>query len=166
MVSTFKILSYALFTLCGGVLLFKILSYELFTLSGGVLLFKILSYALFTLCGGVLLFKILSHALFTLCGGVLLFKILSYALFTLCGGVLLFGEEVTQVNEDMLSVSESKRFDDSLMLNDSNNDVLKLGIPHELVLSMQCIFDCSCSYILRGTNLRNYHMQLRVDSIL
>lgn len=58
-------------------------------------------------------------------------KILSYALFTLCGGVLLFGEEVTQVNEDMLSVSESKRFDDSLMLNDSNNDVLKLGIPHE-----------------------------------
>jgi hypothetical protein len=27
--------------------------------------------------------------------------------------------------------SESKRFDDSLMLNDSNNDVLKLGIPHE-----------------------------------
>jgi hypothetical protein len=48
---------------------------------------------------------------------------LSYALFTLCGGVLLFGEEVTigspissQVNEDVLSVSESKRFDDSLML--------------------------------------------------
>lgn len=86
---------------------------------------------------------------------------------------MLFGEEVTigftissQVNEDVLSVSESKRFDDSLMLNDSNNDVLKLGIPHELVLSMQCIFDCSCSYILRGTNLRNYHMQLLVDSIL
>ena len=66
------------------------------------------------------------------------FKILSYALFILCGGVLLFGEEVTigspissQVNEDVLSVSESKQFDDSLMLNDSNNDVLKLGIPHE-----------------------------------
>ena len=66
------------------------------------------------------------------------FRMLSYALFTLCGGVLLFGEEVTigspissQVNEDVLSVRESKRFDDSLMLNDSNNDVLKLGIPHE-----------------------------------